>query len=39
VRDPLIIEVLDTMRRYFHAHLAEAFVTLKALDKAEKKKR
>jgi hypothetical protein len=27
------------MRRYFHAHLAEAFATLKALDKAEKKHR
>jgi len=37
VRDPLIIEVLDIMRRYFHAHLAEAFATLKALDKADKK--
>ena len=37
VRDPLIIEVLDVMRRYFHAHLVEAFATLKALDKAEKK--
>ncbi|HEY4359743.1 MAG TPA: metalloregulator ArsR/SmtB family transcription factor [Bryobacteraceae bacterium] len=34
VRDPLIIEVLDIMRRYFHAHLNEALATLKALDKA-----
>jgi ArsR family transcriptional regulator len=38
VRDPLITEVLDLMRRYFHAHVAEAFVTLKAPDKAEKKR-
>jgi DNA-binding transcriptional ArsR family regulator len=37
VRDPLITEVLDLMRRYFHAHLTEALATLKAIDKAEKK--
>ncbi|HEY3938587.1 MAG TPA: metalloregulator ArsR/SmtB family transcription factor [Bryobacteraceae bacterium] len=36
VRDPLIIEVLDLMRRYFHAHMSEVFATLKAIDKAEK---
>src|SRR6185437_2049720 len=36
VRDPLIIEVLDVMRRYFHAHLSEVLATLKAIDKAEK---
>jgi hypothetical protein len=36
VRDPLIIEVLEIMRRYFHAHLNEVRVTLKAIDKAEK---
>lgn len=36
VRDPLIIEVLDIMRRYFHAHVSEALATLKAIDKAEK---
>ena len=36
VRDPLIIEVLDIMRRYFHAHLSEVLATLKAIDKAEK---
>jgi ArsR family transcriptional regulator len=36
VRDPLIIEVLDVMRRYFHAHMTEVLATLKALDKAEK---
>jgi len=36
VRDPLIIEVLDIMRRYFHAHLTEVSATLQAIDKAEK---
>jgi len=36
VRHPLIIEVLDTMRRYFHVHLSEVRATLKAMDKAEK---
>jgi DNA-binding transcriptional ArsR family regulator len=36
VRDPLIIEVLDVMRRYFHAHMSEIVATLKAIDKAEK---
>jgi len=36
VRDPLIIEVLDIMRRYFHAHFNEIRATLKAIDKAEK---
>ncbi len=36
VRDPLIIEVLDVMRRYFHAHMSEAVAALKALDKAER---
>jgi DNA-binding transcriptional ArsR family regulator len=38
VRDPLIIEVLDVMRRYFHAHMNEVLATLKAIDKAEKVK-
>ncbi len=36
VRDPLIIEVLDLMRRYFHAHMSEVLATLKAIEKAEK---
>ncbi len=39
VRDPLIVEVLDVMRRYFHAHLNEVLATLKAIDKAEKARR
>jgi DNA-binding transcriptional ArsR family regulator len=36
VRDPLITEVLDLMRRYFHAHMSEVLATLKAINKAEK---
>ena len=36
VRDPLIVEVLDTMRRYFHAHMSEVLATLKAMDRADK---
>ena len=28
LRDPLLIEVLDTMRRYFQAHLEEALAML-----------
>jgi len=36
VRHSLIIEVLDVMRRYFHAHMSEAVASLKALDKAER---
>jgi hypothetical protein len=36
VRHPLIIEVLDVMRRYFHAHMSEMVATLKAIDKVEK---
>jgi ArsR family transcriptional regulator len=36
VRDPLIIEVLDIMRRYFHTHMNEVLTTLKAVNKAEK---
>jgi ArsR family transcriptional regulator len=32
VRDPLIIEVLDLMRKYFQAHLKEALGMLDTLD-------
>ena len=35
VRDPLIIEVLDIMRRYFHAHMNEVLSTLKAIEQPE----
>src|SRR5690606_35305667 len=31
LRDPLLIDVLDTMRRYFQAHLEESLAMLKAL--------
>ena len=36
---PLIIDVLDTMRRYFQKHMTEVLTTLKALDKSEKTRR
>jgi ArsR family transcriptional regulator len=39
VRDPLLIEVLDVMRRYFQAHLEDSMSTLreiKRISKAEK---
>jgi DNA-binding transcriptional ArsR family regulator len=32
LRDPLLIGVLDTMRRYFQAHLEEALAMLAELD-------
>ena len=32
VRDPLIIEVLDIMRRYFLAHMNEVVTTLQGMD-------
>src|SRR5215469_1004098 len=39
VRNPLIIDVLDIMRRYFQEHMSEAAATLRALDKAERARR
>ena len=36
VRDPLLVEVLDIMRRYFQAHIGEAMAMLKEIDAAEK---
>ncbi len=39
VRDRLIIQVLDIMRQYFHAHMNEIVATLKAIDKADKARR
>lgn len=36
VRDPLLIEVLDIMRRYFQAHVEEAMSTLKEIDRSER---
>jgi ArsR family transcriptional regulator len=35
VRDPLIIDVLDVMRCYFHVHMKEVLETLKAIGTAE----
>jgi len=39
VRDPRIVEILDIMRQYFHAHMSEVLATLKAIDKADKVRR
>jgi ArsR family transcriptional regulator len=39
VRNRLIIDVLDIMRRYFQEHMSEAAAALKALDKAERARR
>jgi DNA-binding transcriptional ArsR family regulator len=36
VRDPLLIEVLDVMRRYFQAHIEEAMAILKEIDRSDK---
>jgi len=36
VRDPLLIEVLDIMRRYFQAHVEEAVAMLKEIDRSDK---
>jgi DNA-binding transcriptional ArsR family regulator len=36
IRSPLLIEVLDTMRRYFHAHIEEALAPLKEIDASER---
>ncbi|HEX9787347.1 MAG TPA: metalloregulator ArsR/SmtB family transcription factor [Candidatus Binatia bacterium] len=36
VRDPLLFEVLDIMRRYFQAHVEEALSMLKEIDRSDK---
>jgi len=36
VRDFLLIEVLDVMRRYFQAHVEEAMAMLKEIDRSER---
>jgi len=36
VRDPLLIDVLDIMRRYFQAHIEEAISMLKEIDRSDK---
>ena len=38
VRDPLLIEVLDIMRRYFQARIEEAVSTLREIDRSEKER-
>lgn len=37
VRDHLLIDVLDIMRRYFQAHMEESLSMLQAMDQAEGK--
>jgi DNA-binding transcriptional ArsR family regulator len=36
VRDPLLIEVLDIVRRYFQAHVAESMTMLQEIDRIDK---
>jgi ArsR family transcriptional regulator len=36
VRDPVLIEVLDIMRRYFQAHVEESLTMLQEIDRMEK---
>ena len=36
MRDLLLIEVLDVMRRYFQAHVEDAVAMLKEIDRSEK---
>lgn len=38
VRDPLLIEVLDIMRRYFQAHVEEAISMLQEIDRSDKQR-
>ena len=35
VRDPLLMQVLDVMRRYFEAHLTESLTMLEAVKREE----
>ena len=39
VRDPLILDVLGLMRRYFHKQVSESMEMLEEMGKAEKRKR
>ena len=36
VRDPLLIEVLDVMRRYFQVHVEESMAMLQEIDRIDK---
>ena len=38
VRDPLLIEVLDIMRRYFQAHAEEIISMLKGIDSSDRER-
>ena len=38
VRDPLLIDVLDIMRRYFQAHVEEAISMLQEIDRSDKER-
>jgi DNA-binding transcriptional ArsR family regulator len=35
LRDPILIEVLDMMRRYFQAHITGSMATLEEIEKAD----
>lgn len=39
VRDPLILDVLGLMRRYFHKQVSESMEMLEEMEKTEKRKR
>lgn len=34
--DPVLIELLESVRRYFHAHLAEAMAQLRSMEEANR---
>ncbi len=36
VRDPLLIELLDVMRRYFQSHVEDSLSALRELERADK---
>jgi transcriptional regulator, ArsR family len=36
VRDPLLIEVLDVMRRYFQAHIDDSVSSLQEIDRMDR---
>ena len=36
VRDPLLIEVLDVMRRYFQAHIEDSVTALQEIDRMDR---
>jgi ArsR family transcriptional regulator len=38
LRDPVLVKVLDIMKRYFQTHLAEALAMLQAMDEDNQRK-